>query len=86
MKSMMLECWAGEAARRPPLSELERRLDGADPADAVSAAWVKSVRPAHAHDGAAMRSAIERCAPGRASESPILPSAQLSLILSPIQL
>ena len=58
MKSIMMECLGGDAERRPPLAELERRLGGLEPADAVSTAWVKSVRAAS--DGAAMRSAIDR--------------------------
>jgi hypothetical protein len=42
--SIMTECWSQSPLKRPAFHELERRLEGLDPCDAVSAVWVKSLR------------------------------------------
>ncbi len=53
----MTECWAQCPLKRPAFHELERRLEGLEPADAVSAVWAKCLRV----DGAArMLNAMSR--------------------------
>jgi hypothetical protein len=42
--SLMTECWSQCPMKRPAFQELERRLEGLDPGDAVSAVWTKCLR------------------------------------------
>ena len=42
--SIMTECWSQSPLKRPAFHELERRLEGLDPCEAVSAVWAKSLR------------------------------------------
>ena len=43
----MTECWAQDSEKRPAFSELERRFNVLETEDAVSTAWVKSLRVDH---------------------------------------
>jgi hypothetical protein len=53
----MTECWAQDPVQRPPSHELERRLQGLDPSEAVSTAWIKSLR---LDSGVLVRSAMTK--------------------------